>query len=119
MSDAAKLLLERRFPARPQELRAVRDALRQALEKCGAGERCRMDVVMAVDEACQNIIRHAYRGDPEGEIVLRVTREGNRLEFCLRDFAPPVDPARIKPRQPLCGPQGALVPLDEIVVDEH
>ena len=26
------------------------------------------------------------------------------------------DPTRIKPRRPTCGPQGALVPLDEIAI---
>jgi ArsR family transcriptional regulator len=30
-----------------------------------------------------------------------------------------LDPARIKPRHPACGPQGALVPLDEIIIVEH
>jgi len=55
------------------------------------------DVVSAVDEACQNIIRHGYGGN--GEIVLEIRRNGPRqLEVQLIDFAPPVDLAKIRPR---------------------
>lgn len=53
---------------------------------------------MAVDEACQNVIRHGYRWDPEGTIVLEIERHGDDLVLSLRDFAPKVDPARVKPR---------------------
>jgi sigma-B regulation protein RsbU (phosphoserine phosphatase) len=95
--------LELRFPARPDELRGMRDALRAWLRARRLDETCTGDVVMAVDEACQNVIRHAYAGDPSGVIELAVQRTGNELRIALRDFAPPVDPARIRPR-----------PLDEL-----
>jgi sigma-B regulation protein RsbU (phosphoserine phosphatase) len=95
--------LELRFPARPDELRRMRDALRERLRAWQLDEACASDVVMAVDEACQNVIRHAYAGDPGGMIELAVERAGGELRIALRDFAPPVDPARIRPR-----------PLDEL-----
>jgi sigma-B regulation protein RsbU (phosphoserine phosphatase) len=90
--------LELRFPARPAELRGMRDALRERLRSWRLDEACATDVVMAVDEACQNVIRHAYRGDPEGVIELEVRRAAGELQISVRDFAPPVDPARIQPR---------------------
>ena len=64
--------LELRFPARPDELRGMRDALRERLRAWRLDEETASDVVMAVDEACQNVIRHAYRGDPDGVIELEV-----------------------------------------------
>ena len=61
-------------------------------------EPLRPRIVLAVDEACQNVIRHAYCGDAGGDIVLEIERRGDILIFSLRDFAPPIDPTRVKPR---------------------
>jgi sigma-B regulation protein RsbU (phosphoserine phosphatase) len=90
--------LRRRFPSRASELRSVREAVRAEARAAGCSEECASDVVCAVDEACQNIIRHAYRGREDGEIVLEMAREGDELVVSLRDFAPPVDPERVRPR---------------------
>ncbi len=97
MGDPRRLL-ERRFAARPAQLKEIRSAIRDVASASGCGTECASDIVMAIDEACQNIIRHAYCGDRDGEIVLAVDREGDRLVFSLRDFAPPVDPECVKPR---------------------
>ena len=90
-------LLSLRFAARPERLGEMREALADACRGAGCAEGCTRDVVLAVDEACQNVIRHAYRGQ-EGEIDLEMSRDGDRLVIYLRDFAPPVDPAVIRPR---------------------
>ena len=45
-----------------------------------------------------NIMQHAYKGDCSGEIVLEILNNDDELEFHLKDFAAPVDPASIKPR---------------------
>jgi ArsR family transcriptional regulator len=41
------------------------------------------------------------------------------LEELNQVFGAFFDTARIKPRRPTCGPEGALVPLDEIVIADH
>lgn len=91
-------LLDLRFRADAGELKKVRQVVREAVLAQGAAESCATDVVMAVDEACQNIIRHAYAGGPRGDIVLEVERRGAELVFSLTDFAPRVDPAKVRPR---------------------
>ena len=96
--DSRNLILELRTPARPRELKRIRDAVRKTVTAAGCGEACTVDIVMAVDEACQNIIRHAYGKDRDGEIVLEIEQQGEDLIFSLVDFAPPIDPARVKPR---------------------
>jgi len=100
-------LLALRFPAAPIRMRAVRAALRTALDAEEVAPELRDRLVLAVDEACTNIIRHAYHHqlgedtcDETDSIALRVTRERDRLGFELRDEAPCVDAARIKPRDP-------------------
>jgi len=95
--SGAAAAFERRYPARPEELAAIRAAVGGAARAMGCGESMVGDVVLAVDEACQNIIRHAYHGG-EGDIVLRLDREDDRLVIRLMDFAPAVDVAKIHPR---------------------
>ena len=98
MSRAGEILLALRFPARAERLRDVRGAVEGAALGAGCSPECARDVVMAVDEACQNVIRHAYGGDCDQGIELEIRREGSRLRVRLRDHAPAVDPARIRAR---------------------
>jgi len=85
-------------PARVGSLKQVREAVRRAAQACGCGEACGRDIVIAVDEACQNVIRHAYGEQNQGDILVEVCRTGDRVEVSVVDFAPPVDPATIHPR---------------------
>jgi sigma-B regulation protein RsbU (phosphoserine phosphatase) len=68
------------------------------MEGCGCSAKSTADIVLAIDEACQNIIRHAYRGDSDNVIELEVEHRGDNLVFSLADHAPPIDPSKVKPR---------------------
>ena len=91
-------LLALRFAARAERLKDVRAAVFKAVTACGCCETVARDVVLAVDEACQNIIRHAYAGNPEGEIELEIQSREGLVEVLLRDFAATIDVEMIKPR---------------------
>jgi sigma-B regulation protein RsbU (phosphoserine phosphatase) len=91
-------VLALRIAASVDQLRRIREAVREAVESCGCSAECAADVVMAVDEACQNVIRHAYCDDPGGAIELEIERCGEDLVISLRDFAPEVDPEEVRPR---------------------
>lgn len=94
----SKQLLQLRFPARAAELKRVREAVRGSLEGCGCSAKSTADIVLAIDEACQNIIRHAYHGDSDNVIELEVEQKGDGLVFSLADQAPAIDPSLVKPR---------------------
>ena len=91
-------VLALRLASRVDQLRKIREAVREAAESCGCSAECAADVVMAVDEACQNVIRHAYRDDPGGAIELEIMRCGEDLVVYVQDSAPAVDPEEVKPR---------------------
>ena len=55
-------------------------------------------MVIAVDEALQNVIRHAYGGSPDGVIDITIRRSSNRLIVLIRDYAETIDVAKVKPR---------------------
>ncbi len=95
---AEEELMKLEVGARPDRLKLVRRAVAEAAALCGCGEALARDLILAVDEACQNVIRHAYGDDADGDMVLEIRRRGDELIFLLRDFAPAVDVARIRPR---------------------
>jgi sigma-B regulation protein RsbU (phosphoserine phosphatase) len=94
----SKQLLQLRFPARAAELKKIRDAIRETVEGCGCSAKSTADIVLAIDEACQNIIRHAYHGDSDNVIELEVEHRSDDLVFSLIDQAPAIDPNLVKPR---------------------
>jgi len=87
-----------RIASRPDSLKLVRALVNDAGGAIGCSGVCVTEMIMAVDEACQNIIRHAYGGDPGGEIVVDIRRQDDRIAIHLLDFAAPVDVSKIKPR---------------------
>jgi anti-sigma regulatory factor (Ser/Thr protein kinase) len=92
-------IAQMRIDSRPDCLRLVRAVVQEAGDASGCNAECVSQIVMAVDEACQNIIRHAYLGDPGGEIVVDIGRQNDSIVVHLLDFAAPVDVSTIKPRR--------------------
>ena len=95
----AELLLKLRFPAQAGEMRNVRKSLRNQLVELDCNDGFTQDVVLAVDEACQNVIRHAYGKHRQGEIELEIERDGQDLVIRLVDWAPRTDPSKVRPRE--------------------
>jgi len=114
----AQVLLEHHMPAQAEFLRDMRNALRKLLDQLGIEPALRDRLVLAVDEACTNIIRHAYGSEREGGIGLRVSRVDDVLSFELTDDAPCVDPGRMRPK-PLgeCRAGGLGIALIDTVMD--
>ncbi len=93
----SKPLLALRFEAAPGCLCDLRHQVETATLAAGCPADVAADMVLAIDEACQNIIRHGYGG--KGEVALEIRRHGaHRLDVQLIDFAPPADLATVKPR---------------------
>ncbi len=53
------------------------------------------DVEMAVDEACANIIEHAYQGKSNGKIIIACHKRGKDLLITIKDFGKPFDPTQV------------------------
>jgi len=71
-------------PAKPENLRRVRRALRAFAERGGAGERVE-EIVMAVGEAALNVVEHAYAGH-QGNLTVHGERHGGELIVTVQDF---------------------------------
>lgn len=93
------LLCQLNLPGRAQSLVMVRRTVEVAATACGFAKEQTQDIILAVDEACQNVVRHAYGGKGVGDMVIDLRREQGEFQVLIRDFAAPVDVARIKPRE--------------------
>jgi serine/threonine-protein kinase RsbW len=51
---------------------------------------------MAVDEACTNIIEHAYRGKPDGTIDIVCDKRGEEFAVTIQDFGARFDPKKVE-----------------------
>ncbi|MCU7959846.1 MAG: ATP-binding protein [gamma proteobacterium symbiont of Bathyaustriella thionipta] len=119
MSLAETMLLRYRFNADSAELRAMRDQVRDALQAVVNDAEYLNAVVLALDEACSNVIRHAYPEQQAGEIVLEIERGDEQLIFRVIDFAPPCDPSKIRSRDlDDIRPGGLGVHLISSIMDE-
>lgn len=117
--NPAKLLARLKFRAHAEELQHVREAVRTACEQSGCSPALAQDLVIAVGEAAQNIVRHAYRGVEPGEAVLEIFLENGILEFRLLDSAPPVEQGKVQPVWPEdLKPGGLGVCLIHDIMDE-
>lgn len=95
----ASVLVEQIIPASVSQLRVVRRLVDAAARQAGAAADWARDLALAVDEGCQNIIRHGYQGAADGRIQLRVRRLRDRVVVELVDFAPPVNQDKCKGRR--------------------
>ncbi len=84
----------------PAHLGVVRSAVEKACELLGFDAASAGRIVLGVDEALTNIIRHAYAGANDQRIDIELTpmHAGTHtaaLQIRLRDYGPAFDPATI------------------------
>ena len=58
-------------PSDPKYLSVIRSVTAAMAEIYGMADRVKEDVKLAVDEACSNVIKYAYRGDAGQKIVVK------------------------------------------------
>lgn len=103
MSDFPDNPIQLRIASAAAHLPVVRAALERLCQLLGLEENTSAEIVLAVDEALANIIRHAYHGAADKPIEISFSRVGAgvgqwALRIELRDWGESVDPSRIKPR---------------------
>jgi serine/threonine-protein kinase RsbW len=91
MGDSDRLSVT--LPSDPANLPLVRHAIRGFLSAGEVADPPAGEVLLAVTEACANVVQHAYVGaDQAGNIELEIERIGDELVIAVRDhgrgFAP-------------------------------
>lgn len=73
------------------DLAGIRQYIRRTALAAGCGAALLDELVLAVNEALANIVKHGYQDQP-GNIELLVTYRPEGLTVTLRDSGPPFDP---------------------------
>jgi sigma-B regulation protein RsbU (phosphoserine phosphatase) len=88
-----------RFPSEPDRLQQVRSTIRRVLAKKGMPAAFIEDLVLAMTEACANIMQHASHGTYAGDIILEIHLGSKDVKILLIDFADPIDISVCKSRE--------------------
>ena len=71
---------ELRLPAQPAYLVLVRACVREIAKLAGCDDIIAENLMIAVNEACMNVIQHGYRFAEGQEMCLRIWQEGGVLD---------------------------------------
>ena len=86
----------------PAHLPVVRAAMERMCQLIAFDAETTGKIVLSVDEAMTNIIKHAYQGAGDKPIEIQLTPVKDRgragLRICLRDYGRAVDRSRIRSR---------------------
>lgn len=79
-------------PGRADQLDKIREWVGQAARWAGMDDDQVFRVQMSVDEACANVVEHAYEGIDGGEIVLKCAWDAETMTITIKDCGKPFDP---------------------------
>ena len=78
--------------SRTENLSVVRDFVSTNSSDAGLSADDIENVMLAVDEACTNIIKHAYHLDPDGEIKIKIEHNADKILITIVDHGSTFNP---------------------------
>lgn len=94
---SAKNVFRIKLPSETSNLDIIRKFISGIAENMGFSEEDVYKIELAVDEACSNVIRHAYQGlnDREKIIDITVRTKADRIEIVVADHGQGFDPDKL------------------------
>ena len=89
------------FLVRSSSLKDVRTFCREVFEKLQIEQNLKDELVLAIAEAAQNIVKHAFKNaaKPNELMVVEISCENKKLQIAFYDRGTPVDPKKVKHRE--------------------
>lgn len=82
--------------SRTENLNNIRNFIFDNSKNFGFNNYKAEELVLAVDEACTNLIRHAYKNNPDDVIVLELNSIENNFIVNIIDNSPSFDPRNVE-----------------------
>ena len=86
---------ELRVKSKTENLSAIRDFVSENAQNAGIPMAKAEDIMLAVDEACTNIIKHAYKLSPEGEIRINIEYNKEKFTITIIDYGKSFEPETV------------------------
>jgi anti-sigma regulatory factor (Ser/Thr protein kinase) len=111
-------ILSRTWTSCPSQLCSIRQNIAKSCSQLSYSKEETNLIVLAIDEACTNIMRYAYKNCTDGKIHVEVSKIKNQIVIKLHDYAKKVseDCIEIKPSS-LLKPGGLGLSLINEVMD--
>jgi serine/threonine-protein kinase RsbW len=111
------------FSGRLENISRICEFAVAAAADAGLDSNAAYAVELAVDEACTNIIEHAYGGEGRGDIIITCEASPTGLTVILQDYGKPFNPDKIPVPNPKASlskvqPRGAGLFLIRKMMDE-
>ena len=89
------------FLVKSSSLKEVRTFCRDVFEKLKIEQSLKDELVLAIAEAAQNIVKHAFKNNADANelMVVQISCENNKLQIAFYDRGTPVDPKKVKHRE--------------------
>jgi len=73
------------FKSTTDNLSKVRDFIKTVATQVGFNEEIANKIVLATDEACTNIIKHAYKYSRSGDITVNISHKNKKFSVTITD----------------------------------
>ena len=94
--DALERTFQLHVPSSTENLSMIRDFVGSIGERAGFDKRDLMQLELAVDEACANVIEHAYGSDTTHEVTVKAVLDADSVEIRIIDTGKGFEPAKVK-----------------------
>ncbi|HRQ54225.1 MAG TPA: ATP-binding protein [Ignavibacteriaceae bacterium] len=81
--------------SKTENLSLIRDFVSTAALDAGVQADVVENIILAVDEACTNIIKHAYQSFPDGELIIKTKSTLSRFVVSITDYGKSFEPKMI------------------------
>jgi serine/threonine-protein kinase RsbW len=81
--------------SRTENLAEIREFINSAAVEAGFSKDAIDNIILAVDEACTNIIKHAYKYFPDGKIILNLKTDKKTFTIEIIDYGKSFEPGLV------------------------
>jgi len=93
--DAMERTFQLHVPSSTENLSMIRDFVGSIGARAGFDKRDLMQLEMAVDEACANVIEHAYGSDNTREVTIKAVLDAESVEIRIIDTGKGFEPNKV------------------------